>query len=95
MAQPTDQAAESLQEKENDLSVRTRLHMDILECHGQCQHQNYAGVACVAPVDVKVFHARTRPIGVWVVRKPDACCGILKDLCEEQGCCVEAEIGWI
>ena len=78
--------------KQFDLAVRTRLHMDIPECHGRCQHRNSAGLVCGASLDVKGFHARTCPIGGWVGRKHDACCGVLKDWCEEQGCHVESEV---
>lgn len=65
--------------------------MDIPACCGGCQHRDSKGNACGAPLDSKGNHARTCPIGGWTVRKHDACCGVLKNWLEEQGCHVEAE----
>ena len=73
-------------------AVRLRLHMDIPGCSGQCQHRSSSGAICGAELDKKGFHARTCPIGGWVVRKHDACCGVLREWLEDHGCLVEREV---
>jgi len=84
--------AHHLSNKQWDIAVRTRLDMVIPECCGVCQHRRPTGAICGAPLDSKGLHARTCAIGGWVVRKHDACCGILKDWCLDLGCHVESEV---
>ena len=72
------------------VAVRTRLHMTIPFCIGQCQHRRRDGTLCGAPLDPHGYHARICPVGGWVMKRHDAACAVLGAWCEDMGCLLES-----
>ena len=71
------------------ISLRTRLHLALPQCQGECQHRRRNGTVCGAPLDEKGFHARCCAVGGWLVKRHDAACAALGAWCEEMGCHLE------
>ncbi len=63
------------------IAVRTRLHLALPQCTGQCQHRRRDGTLCGATLDEKGFHARCCPIGGWLLKRHDAACAVLAEWC--------------
>ena len=74
------------------IALRTRLHMDLPQCSGRCQHQRPDGSICGAELDAKGKHARSCAVGGWLVRRHDNGCAALAAWCEDMGCTVHREV---
>ena len=72
------------------IALRTRLHMILPQCVGQCRHRRQDGSLCNAPLDPYGYHARVCPSGGWLIKRHDAACAVLGSWCEEMGCQLEA-----
>ena len=74
------------------IALRARLHMDLPQCSGRCQHQRPDGSICGAELDAKGKHARSCAVGGWLVRRHDNGCAALAAWCEDMGCTVHREV---
>ena len=69
------------------ISLRSRLFLDLPCCVGTCSHTKKDGTKCGHPLDSKGAHARSCPSGGWVVRRHNAVVSVLAQWSiEECGC---------
>eukprot|EP00973_Karenia_brevis_P006364 865651-Karenia_brevis.AAC.1 len=59
--------------------------MDMPMGSGTCMHRRPDGSFCGAALDSKGVHARSCPVGGWLVRRHNAGCDVLADWAEQ--CC--------
>ena len=59
------------------IAMRTRMHLPLPQCSGQCQHRRRDGSICGADLNAHGFHALCCGVGGWTSRRHDAACAVL------------------
>ena len=63
------------------------MFLDHPMCTGTCRHRRPDGSLCGAPLDAKGTHARSCPVGGWLVRRHNSVVAVLADWCENACSC--------
>ena len=69
------------------IALRTRLYLPVSCSQGTCRHRRPDGSLCGASLDDRGLHARSCPIGGWLVRRHNAGCAVLAEWAERECDC--------
>ena len=66
------------------IALRTRLHLPVPCSQGTCRHRRPDGSLCGVALDEQGIHARSCPVGGWLVRRHNAGCAVLAEWAERE-----------
>ena len=79
-------------DRQLEITMCTRMDLDIPGHSGSCQHKKRDGTICGDPLDPKGKHARACRVQGWRVRRHNAVTAGLAEWCASHGCSVEEEV---